>query len=119
MICIFACVIERFCAQGGGYGVPEHQRDEEEESSADCINIANLTKFSARIEQFLDFRAPQFRLMNFRSYATRISKVVEAYMIFYTSFLGEQDGMGQMFLTSHRLQINGIKLAMRVLLKWS
>lgn len=42
MICIFACVIERFCAQGGGYGVPEHQRDEEEESSADCINIANL-----------------------------------------------------------------------------
>lgn len=42
MICIFACVIERFCAQGGGYGVPEHQRDEEEESSADRINIANL-----------------------------------------------------------------------------
>ena len=35
MICIFACMIERLYAQGGGYGVPEHQRNEEEESSAD------------------------------------------------------------------------------------
>ena len=61
-------MIERLYAQGGGYGVPEHQRNEEEESSADwvsgtgpgqdCINIANLTRFSARVEQFLDLGAP-------------------------------------------------------------